>query len=51
MSDLEFRGGSPRSCRLMTDHLTPVNKFDYLMHAGFIGSHKPSIFCNYVVEP
>jgi hypothetical protein len=41
MSDLELRGGSPRLCR-----------FDYVLtHAGFMGSHKPSSFCNCLVEP
>jgi hypothetical protein len=24
----ELRGGSPRPCRLRTDHLTPVSKFE-----------------------
>jgi hypothetical protein len=26
MSDSELQGGSPRLCRLRTDHLAPVNK-------------------------
>jgi hypothetical protein len=28
MSDLELEGGSPRLCRLRTDHLAPVNKIE-----------------------
>jgi hypothetical protein len=47
MLDSELRGGSPRPCWLRTDHLAPVNKFDYvLMHAGFMDSRKPSSFYN-----
>jgi hypothetical protein len=28
MSDSELQGGSPRLCRLRTDHLAPVNKIE-----------------------
>jgi hypothetical protein len=28
MSDLELQGGSPRLCRLRTDHLALVNKIE-----------------------
>jgi hypothetical protein len=31
MLDLELRGGSPCLCLLRTDHLAPVNKFDYVL--------------------
>jgi hypothetical protein len=52
MSDSELRAGSPRLCRLRTDHLAPMSKFDYvLVHAGFMGSRKPSSFYNCLVEP
>jgi hypothetical protein len=27
-----FEGGNPRLCRLMTDHLAPVNNIDYILH-------------------
>jgi hypothetical protein len=41
----ELRGGSPRLCRLRTDRLAPVSKFDYVVaRAGFMGSHKFSSF-------
>jgi hypothetical protein len=31
-------GGSPRLCRLRTDHLAPVNKIDYVLkHTGLWG--------------
>jgi hypothetical protein len=51
MSDSELRGGSPHPCWLRIDRLAPVNKFDYVMtHAGFMGSRKPSSFCNCLVE-
>jgi hypothetical protein len=34
-------GGSPYLCRLRTDRLALVSKFDYLLtHIGFIGSRK-----------
>jgi hypothetical protein len=53
MSDSELQGGSPRLCRLRTALTRPCGtSFDYvLMHAVFMGSHKPSSFCNYLVEP
>jgi hypothetical protein len=45
MSDSELRDGSSHPCRLRTDRLPPVSKFDYvLMHTGFMGSHKFSSF-------
>ncbi len=45
MSDSELQGGSPRLCRLRTDHLAPVNKIDYVLaHTGFMGSRKLSSF-------
>jgi hypothetical protein len=51
MSDWELQGGSPRPCRLRTDRLALVNKFDYVLaHAGFMGSRKSSSFCNCLVE-
>jgi hypothetical protein len=28
MLDSELRGGNPRPCRLRTDHLAPVDKFE-----------------------
>jgi hypothetical protein len=38
-------GGSPRLCRLTTDRLAPVSKFDYVLtHTRFMGSHKLSSF-------
>jgi hypothetical protein len=41
MSDSELRGGIPRLCRLRTDRLTPVSKFDYvLVHTRHMKSHK-----------
>jgi hypothetical protein len=46
-SDVRFklRGGSTRPCRLQTDHLASVNKFDYVLtHAGIMGSRKPSTY-------
>jgi hypothetical protein len=52
ISDLELQGGSARTCWLRTDCLTPVSKLDYvLLHAGFMGSRKPSSFYNCLVEP
>jgi hypothetical protein len=33
MLDLELRGGSPCLCRLRTDRLTPVNKFEMCTNA------------------
>jgi hypothetical protein len=51
-SCLELRGGSPHPCRLRTDCLTLVRKFNYvLVHVGFMGSRKPSSFCNCLVKP
>jgi hypothetical protein len=51
MSDSKLRGGCPHPCWLRTDHLAPENKFDYLlMHAGYMGSHKPSSLCNCLVK-
>jgi hypothetical protein len=45
MSDSELRGGSPCPCRLRTDRLASVSKFDYvLMHTRFMSSHKLSSF-------
>jgi hypothetical protein len=45
MLDSELRGGSTRPCRLQTDHLASVNKFDYVLtHAGIMGSRKPSTY-------
>jgi hypothetical protein len=45
MSDLDLRGGSPFPCRLRTDRLAPVSKFDYVpSHTGFMGSRKLSSF-------
>jgi hypothetical protein len=36
--DSELLGGSPHPCRLMTDCLALVSKFDYVLAlAGFIG--------------
>jgi hypothetical protein len=41
----ELRGGSPCLCRLRTDHLALVSKFNYvLVHTGFIESQKHSSF-------
>jgi hypothetical protein len=38
-------GGSPRLCRLRTEHLAPVNKIDYVLtHMGFMGSRKLGSF-------
>jgi hypothetical protein len=38
-------GGSPRLCRLRTDHLAPQNKIGYvLVHTGFMRSRKLSRF-------
>jgi hypothetical protein len=38
-------GGSPCLCQLRTDHLAPVNKFDYVQtHTRFIGFRKLSSF-------
>jgi hypothetical protein len=46
----ELRGGSPRLCRLRTDRLAPVSKFDYVVaRAGFMGSHKFSSFIGHRV--
>jgi hypothetical protein len=40
-----FDGGSPHLCRLRTDRLAPVSKFDYVLaHTGHMESHKLSIF-------
>jgi hypothetical protein len=33
MSDSELQGGSPRLCRLRTDHLAPVNKIELCIDA------------------
>jgi hypothetical protein len=52
MSNLELRGGSPLPCRLSTDHLALVNKFNYVLtHVGFMRYCKPSNFYNCLVEP
>jgi hypothetical protein len=41
----ELRGGSTRPCRLRTDCLAPVSKFDYVVtHTRFMGSCKISSF-------
>jgi hypothetical protein len=41
----KLRRCSPHLCRLWTDQLAPVNKFDYVLtHMGFIGPHKLSSF-------
>jgi hypothetical protein len=51
MSDSELQGGIPRTCRLRTDRLAPVCKFDYaLAQTWFIGSHKHSSFDSHRVE-
>jgi hypothetical protein len=52
MSDLELQSGSPPPpCRLRIDRLAPMRKFDYVLtHAGFMGSRKPSSFCNCLVK-
>jgi hypothetical protein len=40
-----FEGGSPHLCRLSTDLLAPVRKFNYVLtHTGFMWSHKLSSF-------
>jgi hypothetical protein len=45
MSDSELRGGSPHPCRLRTDCLAPVSKFDYVLaHMRFMRSRKLSSF-------
>jgi hypothetical protein len=50
MSDSELRGGSPRPCRLRTNRLTLVSKFDYVLtHMRFMGSRKLSSFDGYRV--
>jgi hypothetical protein len=37
--------GSPCLCRLRTDCMAPVSKFNYVLtHTGFMGSHKLSSF-------
>jgi hypothetical protein len=37
MSNSELHGGSSCSCRLRTDRLALMNKFDYVLtHAGFM---------------
>jgi hypothetical protein len=33
MSDSKLRGGSPRPCRLRTDRLVPVDKFEMCTNA------------------
>jgi hypothetical protein len=41
----ELRRGSAGTCRLRTDRLALVSKFDYVLtHTGFIGSRKHSSF-------
>jgi hypothetical protein len=45
MSDSKLRGGSPRLCRLRTDCLAPMRKFDYVLtHTKFMGYRKLSSF-------
>jgi hypothetical protein len=40
-----FDGGSPHLCRLRTDHLALVSKFDYVLaYMGHMESHKLSSF-------
>jgi hypothetical protein len=40
-----FNGGSPHLCRLRTDHLALVSKFDYVLaYMGHMESHKLSSF-------
>jgi hypothetical protein len=53
MSDSELQGGSPCQCHLRTASVGPCGtSFDYVLtHAGFMGSRKPSSFCNCLVEP
>jgi hypothetical protein len=53
MLDSELQGGSPRLCRLRTVSVRPRGtSFDYVLtHAGFMGSDKPSSFCNSLVKP
>jgi hypothetical protein len=47
----ELTSGSPHLCRLRTDRFTPVSKFDYVLaHVRFMGSLKPSSFCNCLVK-
>jgi hypothetical protein len=44
-SCLKLRGGSPHLCRLRTNRLAPVSKFDYVLtHTGLMGSCKLSSF-------
>jgi hypothetical protein len=52
MSDSELLGDSPLLCRLRTASVGPCGtNIDYVLtHAGFMGSHKPSSFYNYLVE-
>jgi hypothetical protein len=48
----ELQGGSPCPCRLRTDHLASVSKFDYVLRqARFMRSCKPSSFYNCLIEP
>jgi hypothetical protein len=53
MSDSELLGGSPRLCRLRTASVGPSGiSIDYVLtHVNFMGSCKPSRFCNFLVEP
>jgi hypothetical protein len=53
MLDSELQGGSPHLCRLRTVSVGPCGtRFDYVLtYAGFMGSRKPSSFCNCLVEP
>jgi hypothetical protein len=45
VSCLGLRGSSSRLCRLMTDHLALVSKFNYvLVHTGLMGSCKLTSF-------
>jgi hypothetical protein len=45
MSDSDLRGGSPRPCRLRTDRLALMSKFDcVLTHTRYMGSRKLSSF-------
>jgi hypothetical protein len=45
MLDSELWGGSPHPCRLRTDRLVRVSKFDYVLtHMRFMGSCKLSSF-------
>jgi hypothetical protein len=51
MSDSELRAGSPRRCRLRTDRLAPLSKFNYVLkHTTFMGFCKLSSFDGHRVK-